>query len=243
MRLLQLILPFLIIHSLSAQENEKNKITNPHRVRINYGVSVPMGQFGNTGNWQKHGGTADIGHYSSFSFQHQFAKHFSATFFFSNTVNSLDQKKFGDLLTSWHSDMQLLTTEAKDPYRGTFALVGIKGIFPVKERFKFYFNPMIGQGSLTSPEIRMERLTFFTYVIRMRSVNQTTLIYSASTGVDFKLFPNVFINLDANYLASKKGIGRYIKTSFRSLNQDEADIQNIQYSTLNLSLGLSINFN
>jgi hypothetical protein len=224
-----------------AQEKEPINTSKKHKLVINHGISIATGNFKKTGNWLDHGGTAENGIYTAIALEFQFLEYFLATFSLGTNTNEFNKNNFQNLMAT-----RLVTTPTdviNDPesYVSTFAMVGIKGIIPIGNQFKFYLNPKIGRGTIKSPFIDLRSNAFFnTFDQFIAEEEERTSLFGLSIGIDAYIISSISVNLDASYLKGNYDLNRIIKQDFTF--DDTENIQNIKYSTMNISLGLAFHF-
>ncbi len=239
-----LILLTVISSVLSAQEESSASYFAKHRIGFNLGGSSAQSAYSDASIEDTDAGFAEGGISYRLTYEYRIDENKSATFLLGRARNGLASESFANILNVNDRVDTVRWNVNADDYQLAFGLVGIKLIHG--EAVRIYVNPMLGVASMTSPEVRIRAKRQSGAIINQKireSDPATAIMLGISGGLDFDLSDIVSLNFDVLYLTSEFKLTSELETFDSNGSPDILSETGDQpYSTLNISVGLGINF-
>lgn len=235
----------ILVSIVTAFGQAKDVEFRKHKIGLMYGSSTAFGDFEDTDPNNDKSGFAENGRLIALTYEYQFNINFSATFFYGGVANSFNAAAYAQLIANQVQDPFVTITVAAEPYVVGTTMFGVRGI--IGDKVKAYLNPMIGFGSMITPEIDIianNRAIGARVDQRIREGEPDgAFVVGLSLGADIMVSDGFSINVDYTTLSATFEPTLELETFDANGNPTVITTTgDLPFSTGSISLGIGVHF-
>ena len=207
-------------------------------VTVNFGSSIPLGDFAGTDINNNSSGFAQTGYLFDATLGLKFSKYFGTTILIRSQVNQFDEETFAE-----HATKEIgykATVNSTAWYIGNY-MIGTYGSFPISKNFTLEPRMMVGFLTATSPEMTLKATAgSIPFWVTKNSSSSGSLSYLFGIGYKVNAGKHICISFNLDYLGTSTQFNNVETTdSFGGIDFTSWN-QNIE--TFSLSAGIGFRF-
>ena len=206
-------------------------------VSVNFGSSIPIGEFASTDENSNSAGYAQTGFLVDVSLGLKFSKHFGVNMLVREQVNKYDAQALADQTKESGVSSSINTTAWT---MGGY-MVGCYGSFPISKIFTIEPRIMVGYSTATSPNITINVTDGTTSAwAKVHSASSGSFSYLIGVGYRINAGKSFCFSFNADYLGANPEFSNVVTTY--SWGDKEVGTMSQNIETINLSFGIGFRF-